>query len=256
MISSSRGDPIVVFQPRPSAWIRLVCFPYAGAGPSAFRAWASSAPLDIEVRAVQLPGRENRLSEPLPDDLNPLTDEIAESIGSKIAPPFAFFGHSIGALLAFDVVRKLHRLGATLPATLFLSACRAPHLPPLHEPIHALPNARFIDRLRELEGMPDAILGNPELMDVFVPILRADMAMSEAFKLDDDVVVDCPLTVLGGTEDQETPMEDLAAWREHSKGPFVLRMYPGGHFFLNKSQDEILRAIHTDLKSHATTAND
>lgn len=234
-------------EPNPRARLRLFCFPYAGGGASVYRGWAASLPGDLEVCPVQLPGRESRLRDQPYTHLEPLVQALADVLPPYLDLPFVFFGHSLGSLVAFELARELRRRGAALPLHLFASGRRAPHLPPREEPIHDLPEPEFIEKLRELNGTPEEVLQHAELMRLLVPILRADFAVNETYVFVPEEPLDCGISAFGGLGDEEVTREDLAAWREHSRGRFRLRMLPGDHFFLHGGRDLVTEALARDL---------
>jgi medium-chain acyl-[acyl-carrier-protein] hydrolase len=231
----------------PRARLRLFCFPYAGGGASAYRGWAGALPADVEVCPVQLPGRESRLREPAFDRLAPLVQELAGALRAHRDLPFAFFGHSMGALISFELARELRRRGEPLPLHLFLSARRAPQVPPREEDIHDLPEPEFLAKLRELNGTPEEVLQHAELMRLLMPVLRADFSVNETYRFEPEAPLAPGMSVFGGLGDEEVTRDDLALWGEHTRGPFRLRMLPGDHFFLHAARDLIAESMARDL---------
>ena len=228
--------------------MRLFCLPPAGSGASPFRAWARALPDGIELCPIQLPGREERLTERPYDRLAPLVDALAGALRDHLDRPFALFGHSMGALLAFELARALRRDGAGLPLLhLFVSGYRAPHLPDPDPPLHPLPGPAFWDEVRRLNGTPTVVLDNAELRRLVEPTLRADFAVHETYAHEPGEPLACPISVFGGLDDQEVSRGQLEEWRRHARGPFILRMLPGDHFFIHPSRDALLRAIAEDL---------
>lgn len=239
----------VVPRRNPDPRLRLFCFPYAGGGAATYRTWGDVLPMDIEVHAVQLPGREWRLKDEPYRSVFPLVEELATVLKDDFDAPFAFLGHSLGALISFELARELRRRGNALPERLFLSAHRAPHLPKEQPSIHADRDEEFYEGLRKLEGTPEELLANEELMQLLLPALRADFAMAETYECPPEPPLDCPMSVFGGLGDEMTDRPKLEAWAEHTTGEFKLRMLPGGHFFVDESRDLILRAVFQDLMS-------
>lgn len=241
-------NPWLIYpKPNPKAYLRLFCFPYAGGGASIFRAWSIQLPPDIEVCSVQLPGRESRLKEPLFTNLSPLIDTLTPALLPHLDRPFAFFGHSVGALICFEVARQLRRLQHKNPLHLFISGRRAPQLPALEPPSHQLADAEFLEELRRYNGTPGNVLQNVELMNLFLPILRADLAINETYIYEHEAPLDCSISVFGGLEDGKVSRDSLAAWSKQTDGTFNLRMFPGDHFFLKSQQEALLQAICQDL---------
>lgn len=231
----------------PRARLRLFCFPYAGGGASAYRGWAAALPSDVEVCPVQLPGRESRLREPAFDRPEPLIQALADALQAHLDLPFAFFGHSMGAMLSFELARELRRRGRSLPLHLFVSGRRAPQVPPREEDIHDLPEPEFVAKLRELNGTPEEVLQHAELMRLLLPVLRADFAVNETYVLRAEPPLDLGISAFGGLADEEVSREDIAGWKEHARGAFRLRMLPGDHFFLHGSRDLLTEALAREL---------
>jgi medium-chain acyl-[acyl-carrier-protein] hydrolase len=240
--------------PKPNlrARVRLFCFPYAGGGSLIFREWCQELAPDIEVYAIQLPGRESRLQEPAFNRLQALVEELSQGILPYLNKPFVFFGHSMGGLIAFEVTRRLRQWGLC-PMHLFISGARAPHLPDLDPPIHNLPQMEFIKELRRFNGTPAAILENAELMELLLPTLRADFAVLETYTYTPEASLPCPLTVFGGLQDEIVTQDELKAWKEHTNQTFSLQMLPGNHFFLQQERARLLKFISLTLEGWGYT---
>lgn len=234
-------------KPNSHASLRLFCFPYAGAGASIFCPWAAELAPDIEVIPVQLPGRENRLSEPPFTDISSLMEALSHHLRPYCDRPFAFFGHSVGALVAFEFARYLRRHNYPQPIHLFVSGREAPHLVPLSSPIHQLPDPEFIAELCRYNGMPDTLLQNPELMELFLPILRADLAINEIYDYYSEIPFDYPISAFGGLDDGEATQENIEGWSQQTHQEFTLMMVPGDHFFIKSQPFLILSSIHQKL---------
>lgn len=235
-------------KPNPQARLRLFCFPHAGGGASLFRSWADRLPAEVEMCAVQLPGREDRLGEPpftrMPLLIGPLAHALDPYLQEK---PCVFFGHSMGAFVSFELARYLRQHHYAGPLKLFVAAQRAPQLPDPEPPVHARPDKEFIEELRHLNGTPAEILQNAEVLEVTLPLLRADFAICETYQYIAGDPLLCPISALGGLEDEKVSRDKLAAWREQTRASFGLRMFPGNHFFFNSSQAELLQAISHEL---------
>ena len=231
----------------PRARLRMFCFPYAGGGASVYRGWASLLPADIEVCPVQLPGRESRLRDQPFSRPEPMISTLADVLQPYMDLPFVFFGHSMGALIEFELTRELRRRGLKQPLHLFASGRRAPHLPPREEDIHDLPEDEFIAKLRELNGTPEEVLQHAELMKLLLPILRADFAVNETYVYKEEEPLDIGISAFGGLGDVEITREDVEAWRQHTRGRFKIRMLLGDHFFIHGTKDLILEAVARDL---------
>lgn len=238
---------ITCFQPKPQADLQLFCFPYAGAGASVFRTWADQPSSSIEVYAIQLPGRETRLREPPLSDMPTLVKALAPILTGCIDRPFAFFGHSLGALVSFELARYLQCHQKVLPQYLFASGRWAPQLSGRNPCLHTLPDAEFVTALRQYDGTPEAVLQNPELMEIFLPILRADLKLNETYQYLGTPPLNCPIAAFGGLDDEDVSCDDLAAWREQTKSAFSLHLFPGNHLYLKNQRSALLSIILTLL---------
>jgi len=241
-------SPLIRRAQRPSPRLRLFCFPHAGAGASAFGDWPSLLPEDIEVAAIALPGREDRLTEPAATHTAGLIRALTQAMRPYLSLPVAFFGHSGGALLAFELARAMRQRLRTEPAYLFLSGQPAPQVPQ-PAPIHALPDAEFDQRIRELGGIHPDVLADTRSLRMLMEAVRADFALWETHEFKPARPLDAPITVFGGASDPRTSDEDLNAWAEHTTGPFRLRVFPGGHFFVNDERDALLDELVRDLEA-------
>ncbi len=227
--------------------IRLFCFPYAGGGASIYRTWSGKLPLQVEVCAIQLPGRENRFREPAFSQLEPLIEKLAQELQPFLTLPFAFFGYSLGALISFELTRYLRRNATLAPKHLFVAAHRAPQLTRRTETIHDLHGVAFIQALHRLGGTPEAVLQNQELMEMMSPMLRADFQIYEDYDYKNVSPLACPITAFGGELDRTVSEAELAAWKEQTSNTFQLRMLLGGHFFLQSSQDILIQSVAQGL---------
>lgn len=230
-------------KPAPDARRRLFCFPFAGGGAMTYRTWPAHLPADSEVCAVQLPGREGRLREPLFRSLTDLIPPLADALEPFLDRPCAFFGHSMGAIIAFELARELRRRRVSALTALLVSARIAPQTPDPDRPVYQLPEPEFIDRLRTFNGTPDAVLQNPELLAMLVPILRADFAINEGYVYAEEPPLDVPIAAFGGDRDPVVPSGKLGEWASQTSAGFSQRIFAGDHFFLNSAQAELIRAI-------------
>jgi len=233
--------------PNPRARLRLFCFPYAGGGTAIYRSWITHLPSDIEVCPVKLPGREDRLREPPYTRLFPLVQTLSDVLKPYMNVPFAFFGHSMGALISFELARELRRQNRVEPVHFFVSGRRAPHLPDPDSPIHNLPEAEFIEELKSLNGTPDAILQDPELMKLFLPVLRADFSILETYSYKTELPLNCSITTFGGSRDRKANQNDLSAWREQTSSNFIQSIFPGDHFFFQSMKTLFLDTMSQNL---------
>lgn len=227
----------------PQADLRLFCFPYAGGSSFIYRTWVEFLPASVEVCAIELPGRGKQIKLPPYNKLEPLVDAIACVMQPYLDKPFAFFGHSMGALVSFELARLLRKNCGTLPIHMFVSGRCAPQIPDSDAPIHNLPEPAFIEKLRHLNGTPKEVLENVELMQLFLPILRADFAVLETYIYAAKSPLECPITVFGGLQDSEVSCDQLQAWQEQTKAEFNLHMFPGDHFFLHSAQSLLLEKL-------------
>ncbi len=218
--------------------LRLFCFPYAGAGPSVYRDWATALPEHVELAGVVYPGRESRANERPLTNLAALVGTLVDEIGGLLDLPFAFFGHSMGAYVAFEAARSLSMRGLR-PEHVFVSAAGAPHLPEPN-PVHALDPRAFFEALLRLNGFPAEVLRNAELVRYALPILRADLKACETHRFDFDRPSLFPITAYGGRSDPRVSHERIAAWRATAGVEFALRMFDGDHFFFRPQQDAVL----------------
>jgi len=248
MTNASAPNPwLVIANRNPQASLRLFCFPYSGGTASIYRNWAASLLPQIEVCAVQLPGRASRMKEAPYKEYGSLVRAIAQELVPYFDKPFAFFGHSMGALLSFELARALRREHGRLPLHLFVSGRHAPQLPAAHPGFHALPDAEFIEALRSLNGTPQEVLDDPELRELIFPLLRADFAVNETYVYYPEPPLECPIDAFGGLQDKDVRVEDLKAWRQQTSAAFRLRMLPGDHFFLHTNEAMLLQALMQEL---------
>lgn len=233
-------------QPRPGAALRLICLPHAGSGAAVFHPFASLLPDSIEMMAVQLPGRETRLAEAPFRRMEPLIDALLHEIQGALRRPFAFFGHSMGALIAFELTRALRRHGMPLPQTVVVSGRRAPTVPNTEPPLHVLSDAAFVDALvKRYDAIPQVIRNEPELMALFVPVLKADFATFETHVHRDEAPLDCALGMYGGADDPQT--RQMEGWAGLFAGPASSRVFDGGHFYFADQRRAVVAALAKDV---------
>ena len=231
---------LVNWKPNRSAVLRLFCFPYAGGGDSIFRFWQQSLSDTIEVCPVQLPGRGSRIAEPPCADMNQLVRCAAQALAPYLDKPFALFGHSMGALIVFELARHMRREGSAQPVHLFVSGRPSPQ---------TISDPSDLDQLdSELPEMLQREIRNPELRELVLPVLRADLALCKSYIYTPETPFLFPITAFGGLDDHGVARHSLAGWREHTTGPFVLRMLPGDHFFLDTYRLLLLEAISKELE--------
>ena len=240
---------IVDFTPGRHPRLRLLCFPYAGGGANLYRGWARGLPHWVGVGAVQLPGREGRFSESLVDRAGPVVAGVADALAGYGAPaPLALFGHSMGAVLAFEVARALRLRNAGQPCHLFIAGRTPPAHPTAPRPISGLPEEELIRELERLGGTPPEVLGDGELMRLMLPMVRADFRLNETWRPSAGPPLSCPLTTFAGAEDPEAPPDAMVGWEAETTGPVEHHVLPGGHFFPVGSRAELLERITSILR--------
>ena len=223
--------------------LRLFWFPHAGGG-AAPRAFPAVCP-------VRLPGREARIAEAPFERMEPLVAALADAIRPYLAQPFAFFGHSMGAAVAFELARLLRRRGQPLPKLLVASGARAPQFRRNYTPPPAPGDEQFLAELRRLQGIPDELIDDAALMRAVLPALRADASLYRRYAYTEDAPLDCAIRAYGGAGDSNVRREHLEAWAEQTTASFAVRLFPGGHFYMQSSQSEFLAALAADLNSVA-----
>jgi medium-chain acyl-[acyl-carrier-protein] hydrolase len=228
----------------------LFCFPYAGGGASIYQTWAEHLPDAVEVCPVQLPGRGARTKEKPLTDMVLLIEALAAALIPLLDKPYAFFGHSMGAVISFELARYLRSHQSPLPVHLFISGRVAPQITGTERTMSDLPEEEFIEELIRLNGTPREVLDNPELMSLMLPLLRADFLLCESYAYKVEPPLDCPITVFGGLQDVETGPEKLEGWSEQTTRGFVRRLLPGDHFFLHSQRADLLRALAQELYGH------
>ncbi|MER6071755.1 alpha/beta fold hydrolase [Streptomyces sp. NPDC001817] len=238
---------IVGARRRTAPSVRLFCLPYAGGGATTYAAWPALFPDDVEVCPVELPGRLTRWSESAFERAEPLVGALANALEGELDVPYALFGHSMGALLAFELARTLRRRGAGEPRVLFVSGGPAPQLPRRWEPVHDQPDDVVVARLRELGAVPEDVYAEPELLELLMPTIRADFSVVETHVHRPGPPLGCPVVSFAGTEDREVPPDQVAPWHEQTTGGFAHHVLPGDHFFLHSARTALLDTVRAAL---------
>jgi medium-chain acyl-[acyl-carrier-protein] hydrolase len=242
------GSLFVTVQPKGEASVRLFCFPHAGGGPVSFYPWNGLLGPEIECVGVQYPGRGQRWHESSFLSLAELVDEIVSGWGELPEKTFAFYGHSFGGLVAFEVARRLRTAGMRGPEWLFIGSSRAPQLDLLHPPLHELPDEAFVDAVQtRYGGIPAAIRAEREVMDLFLVPMRADLTAYERYRMEEDAPLAVPITAFSGAEDFSVPSACMEGWAQQTEAAFELKILPGGHFFAQDSQAVITDGIRKRL---------
>jgi medium-chain acyl-[acyl-carrier-protein] hydrolase len=245
LVYADRCAAVRCHAPQPAALVRLVCFAHAGSGPMTYRHWAGALAPDVELWQVNLPGRAGRANEPFARSWPPLVEELGNAILSDVPEPFALFGHSLGAALAFEVARALTRAGAP-PAHLVVASRSAPDVRNVHEvPASDAELLHHVDRL--YDGVPDAVRSSNEVLGYFLPILRADLELASAYAIGPGPLLRCPITALTGDGDPTVATQDFERWARQTAADCELHILPGGHFFLADHEATLLETIRGRL---------
>lgn len=233
--------------PAYTAPLRLFCLPYAGGRASVYRSWPEHLP-DIEVAAIELPGRGTRFSETPYHDMRDLVTALADAIEPQLTKAYAVFGHSLGARIGFELLREVRRRATPAPLALFVSGCRAPHIPRIpYPPLAAMPDREFTRMLRQVSEAPPDVLDDPELLRLLLPALRADFTLVDSYEYVDEPALPWPIHAFGGIDDADAREDTLLAWRAHTSSSFRLRRFAGGHFVIHTRRRELAEAIVADL---------
>jgi surfactin synthase thioesterase subunit len=227
--------------------LRLFCFPHAGAGTSAFAAWAAAFGGSFAICPVRLPGRESRQLEAPFESMAELVTAAADALARYLDRPFGFFGHSMGAVVGFELARELRRRGLAQPRVLIASGARAPQFRRNHVPPPDPSDEQLLAELARLEGTPQALWEDAAAQAVLLPALRADTALYRRYVYREEPPLDCPIYACGGVDDANVTEAHLAAWREQTTGEFRVRLFPGGHFYLQPPGKEFLEALKEEL---------
>lgn len=244
-----RAEWFLVQPARATPRFKLFCFPYAGGGATIFHGWSDHLPASVEVRAVRLPGRGTRRREPTIREMDVLVAALTELVAADSEAPYGCFGHSMGARIAFEVTRALVRRGHRPPERLWVSGGRAPQLPRCRPRIDALPEPEFLAELRRYDGVPAAVLANPELLAIHLPIVRSDLALHDTYVHQPGPPLPLPVAAFGGIDDPYVHLSDLEAWSEHTRAAFDVELFAGGHFFLHDSRQPLLERISRDISA-------
>ncbi|MFV0421644.1 thioesterase II family protein [Oleidesulfovibrio sp.] len=228
---------------------RMFCFPFAGSSAEYYRQWQPALKEVVRVCPVELPGRASRHHEPLAKDMNGLVTELTDALLPFTGQPYIFFGHSLGSGIASLVIRELHHRGALLPALFFASGRFPIHLKHTRRICHTLSDEDLIDEIRRLGGTPEGVLTDPTFKQFFLPVVRADFQVLETFTPPKPVPLAVPIRVLGGVDDADSPEWSMEHWKELSLCQCSIRMFPGGHFFIDENRDSIFTDIRTQISN-------
>lgn len=242
----------VVPKPLHHPKLRLICLPYAGGSTATYQAWQRQMPDGVELLLIQPPGRAERFHEPPYKTMDTLVDNLATQFLPLTHTPYVLMGHSLGSLIGYELMKRLRLTGATLPRYFIASGCRAPHLYS-KEQTFDLPKAAFIHELKKMNGTPEAILQNNELMELYLPLLRADFQVAETYFTSIGEPLNCTLILFSGTEDRGIKQADLEGWRKHFNSGGNIQMFEGDHFFIEQNGREILSAVTSLLEKLVNT---
>lgn len=239
---------VSVHSPAPWSAVRLVCLPHAGGSASFYFPVSRALAPEVEVLAVQYPARQTRHLEPGIDNIPDFADQIFAVLQDLNDKPLAFFGHSMGAVLAYEVALRMQRAGLPSPVRLFASGRRAPSRY-RDERIHEGTDAEIVAELRKLGGPNPAVLADPEMLEIILPAVRSDYTAIERYRHEPGRKLDCPVTVVVGDNDPRVTIDEARAWAEHTTGPFDLETFPGRHFYLVDQGPRVIDLVRTKLTS-------
>ncbi|MEM9449469.1 MAG: alpha/beta fold hydrolase [Cyanobacteria bacterium P01_E01_bin.6] len=243
MFSTKPSDWIVRFHPNPKASVQLYCFPFAGGSANNYQIWSKLVPAEIEVCAIELPGRGRRMQEPLLKSLPLLVDAITSVLQTDCDRPFAFFGHSMGALISFELARCLRHHNQPLPTVLAISGRRPPQLLLNTPTIHQLPEPQFWSEIQALGGTPKVLIDNEELRQLFFPIIQADFTLIETYIYTWEKPLECPIAAYTGEGDPEVNVTQLEQWQLQTDKEFSVKTFPGDHFYINSCAEEVIQDL-------------
>jgi len=237
--------------PRPGARLLLLCFPYAGGGPSAFHRWAEVLPAGVELLAVRLPGRHTRIDERPYDDWEELLHQLGRVVSAAVDRPFALFGHSLGAMMAYELTRRLADGADATPHRLLLAGCRAPDVPLLLPAIHRLPDEEFTRNLSLVSSTPPEVLADQHMMRLVRPLMRADLTLAETWPPVAPTPVHVPATAFAGRDDTVAPPWSTRRWSRFV-GPLTVHVLAGDHFFIRSGDGAFLELLAAELTAALT----
>lgn len=237
---------------RKSPSVRLFAFPHGGGGASAFRAWPSELPAHIELWAFRPPGREYRHREPSFPDMQSAVKTFIEVARAELEQPYVCFGHSLGALMAFEVARALSREGGRPPEKVIVAGHSAPHMTLRRRHVHKLSDREMIAELKDFAGTPAKVLDDPDMMSMMIRPIRADFKIRETYEFLPGEPLSCPLVAFSGDTDPEVLPEQLDGWSQHTRGAFAAFTLPGSHFFVNERTSGFFPKLRAQLESVRT----
>jgi len=261
-INQSNGDTncFLKSSDNPGAELKIVCFPYAGGCSATYLSWNEWLPTNVELVAIQLPGRANRFLEAPISDMRELVADLIRSSNQLFDKPYILFGHSLGSRIAFEMMRRCQKDGIRPPVHFIASGSRGPHIPPRRDPVHFLPDNEFINEIKKLDGTPKEILNNEESMTLYLPLLKADFKLAETYLCNSNPLFNCPITVFSGEDDKDISKDDLKSWGNYFSNEPQIQTVTGGHFFINSNKQvlarEIMKIIQSELSKLKYSVND
>ena len=234
---------IKIFKKRPRAGTRLFCFHFAGGGASVFKNWNNLLPAEIELCAVQLPGREDRYNETPLENYHTAIAELIPRIRPLLDKPFIFFCHSMGTIIGFQLALALYKDYNLTPLRCFFSASAAPNNKPLFKKIAHLPEKEFKAEILSFGGIPREVTSSPGLLKIMLPLLRHDFRLIDSFTYEDCDLLHCPLTILGGQDDSNVPPAKLEGWHNVSTEETNIILFRGGHFYLLENMELLVQTV-------------
>lgn len=236
--------------PRPNAKLRLFCFPHVGASSAVYRNFLPFLDERVELCALELPGRGRRFGEKLFTNLKDLVFAMQVEIQAQQDMPYAFLGHSMGSLIAFEWARLIRQSSLPMPRLLILSAFGAPHLTRTqNKMLHLLPDAGLLAEIERLQGTPEQVLKHQELMALLLPMIRADLQMVETYRYEAQAPLETPMLIMGGDADPEVEASRLKAWKDQSAGKFECQFFSGDHFYIQSAREEVLKKLNQEIQS-------
>ena len=242
----------VIPKPNINADLKLICFPYAGGSASTFLPWIKSLPDNVELIIVQAPGRGSRIGELAYSDMQALIGDLIKNIPSILNKPYILFGHSLGSRIAFELMNQLKILNYALPQHFIASGSRGPHHKCTKESIYNLPHDEFIEELKSLNGTPQSVLENKELMELFLPLLKADFEIADRYCYKGEVRLNCPISVFGGEYDVDICLSKLNSWGDFFETDVDVNLFPGNHFFIDSQSKLVQQKVNYIIKNCLT----
>ncbi|TQV77391.1 thioesterase [Aliikangiella marina] len=232
--------------------IKLLCFPYAGGSAATYLDWHNWLPQNVDLVAIQPPGRASRIFEPGYKNMHDLVDSLIEALYKELSSPYILFGHSLGSRIAFELMNRCLAQNLPLPHRFIASGSRGPHLSPRITSIYRLPDAQFIEKLKSINGTPKEILENSELMELCLPMLRSDFELADKYKYSGDCVFDCPVSIFGGKSDSEISVDELKTWQKFFSKDITIELFAGDHFFIDSCKTSVISKVNEIIKFELT----